>query len=77
MGPLALLNVVASLGQLGGPVTGGFLLGVDARAAVLGTALVGATALVAVVGVERLPPFETGPGGSRALLRASGGAAAC
>jgi hypothetical protein len=77
MGPLAVLNVVASLGQLGGPVTGGLLLGVDPRAAVVATALVGAAALVAVLGVERLPPFETAPGGSRALLRAPGGAAAC
>jgi hypothetical protein len=77
MGSLALLNVVASLGQLGGPVTAGFLIGVDVQAAVLATALVGAAALVALVGLDPLPPFASAQQGSRALLRAPGGAGAC
>lgn len=77
MGPLALLNVVASLGQLGGPVTAGLLMELDVRTAIVATALVGTAALVGVVGVERLPPFGAAPEGTRALLRAPGGAAAC
>lgn len=77
MGPLALLNVVASLGQLGGPVTAGLLLELDPRTAVVATALVGLAALLAVAGVDRLPPFAAAEEGTRGLLRAPGGAAAC
>jgi hypothetical protein len=55
---LAAVNLVGNLGLLTGPVVAGFLIGSDARLALLVAAAVALMALVPTIRLERLPPFK-------------------
>jgi len=55
---LASVNLVGNLGLLLGPVVAGLLIGDDARAALVASAVVAAIALLPASRLDRLPPFE-------------------
>jgi hypothetical protein len=75
---LALLNFVASVGQLGGPVVAGLLAEYDLDAALLVSGVIAAVAVAPVWAMDRLAPFTRSPEArSGALLRTPRGPAAC
>jgi MFS family permease len=75
---LALLNFVASVGQLGGPVVAGLLAERDIDAALLASGVVAAIGVAPVWAMDRLAPFtRSAEARSGALLRTPRGPAAC
>jgi predicted MFS family arabinose efflux permease len=55
---LASVNLIGNLGLLSGPVLAGVLIGEDARAALVVSALAALVAMLPTLRLERLPPFK-------------------
>ncbi|HEY2793665.1 MAG TPA: MFS transporter [Micromonosporaceae bacterium] len=58
---LAVVNVVSSAGQLGGPLAGGVIAGVSLRGAMVVAAVIAAIGLIPPILLDRLPPFPPTP----------------